>query len=272
MDLGSPEALTASGWATVTTGESGAIVLRSADGSRYAKFVNADQQGVLQAERDRVHWASGNGIPTAQVLDWAASGEWSCLLTSAVPGVSADRLPAASLWQAWPSITATLRQLHALPAEDCPFDRGLSEMFALADDVVVRGTTNPQFLPAEVRHVPAPEVLRRLRSERQERLVEEDADRVVCHGDLCLPNVMVDPATHVVTGLIDLGRLGRADRYADIALLLANSRGTWTDETQAIAADKLFADGYSITLNAERRQFYLCLDALTWSTPHDRLR
>jgi len=32
-------------------------------------------------------------------------------------------------------------------------------------------------------------------------------------------------------------------------LLLANSRGTWTDETQAIAADELFADGYGITLN-----------------------
>lgn len=254
----------------MTSGDSGAIVLRSADGSRYAKFVPTKQHSVLEAERDRLCWASGNGIPTAQVLDWATSNEWACLLTSAVPGVPADQLPAAALWQAWPSITTTLRQLHSLPTGDCPFDRGLSEMFARAGDVVGRGATNPQFLPAEVRHIPATEVLRQLRSEEQQRLVEEEADLVVCHGDLCLPNVIVDPATHLVTGLIDLGRLGRADRYADIALLLANSRGTWNDETQATAADDVFADGYGITLNTARRQFYLCLDALTWSTSADR--
>lgn len=271
VDLGSPDTLTASGWALVTTGESGAIVLRSADGSRYAKFVTVEQQGVLQAERDRVHWATANGVPTAQVLDFATNSEWACLLTSAVPGVPADRLPATALWQSWPSVTSALRRLHSLPTDDCPFDRGLSQMFAVADDIVGRGVTNPQFLPAAVRHVPATEVLQQLRSEQQQRLVEEEADLVVCHGDLCLPNVIVDPATHVVTGLIDLGRLGRADRYVDIALLLANSRGTWTDETQAIAADNLFADGYGITLDATRRQFYLCLDGLTWSHSPDRL-
>jgi len=250
----------------VTTGEYGAVVLRSVDGSRYAKFVTAEQQGVLQAERDRLQWARANGIPTAELLDWSTNNEWACLLTSTVHGVLANRLPADGLWQAWPSITTILQQLHALPADDCPFVRGLSEMFALAEDVVARGAVNPQFLPREVRHLPPAELLTQLRSEQQERLVEEEADLVVCHGDLCLPNVMVDPATRCVTGLIDLGRLGRADRYADIALLLGNSRGTWTDERQAIAADNLFADDYGITLSPGRRQFYLCLDALTWPT------
>ncbi|WP_436977121.1 phosphotransferase, partial [Shigella flexneri] len=30
---------------------------------------------------------------------------------------------------------------------------------------------------------------------------------VVCHGDPCMPNFMVDPKTLQCTGLIDLGRL-----------------------------------------------------------------
>lgn len=248
----------------MTTGESGAVVLRSMDGARYAKFVAAEQQGVLQAERDRLDWAAANDIPTAQVLDWATSSEWACLLTSTVRGVSADRLSPRALWQCWPSITTSLRRLHSLPAAECPLSRGLAEMFTIAEDVVSRGAVNPQFLPAEVRQLPAVELLGQLRGELPQRLVEEEADLVVCHGDLCLPNVVIDPATHRVTGLIDLGRLGRADRYADIALLLGNSRGTWADETQAIAADNVFADGYGISLSRDRQHFYLCLDALTW--------
>lgn len=264
MDLRSPAALRADGWAQVTTGESGAVVLRSVDGSRYAKFVAAEQQAVLEAERERIDWACRHDIATTRALDWITNGEWACLLTSAVPGVSADGLSPAELWTAWPSITTTLRRLHELPAEDCPFNRGLAEMFVMAEHVVSRGRANAQFLPVEFRHTPPAELLDQLRSELQQRVAEEQADLVVCHGDLCLPNIIIDPATHSVTGVIDLGRLGGADRYADVALLLANSRGTWVDEGQAVAADNLFADTYGITLSPTRRQFYLCLDALTW--------
>lgn len=87
---------------------------------------------------------------------------------------------------------------------------------------------------------------------------------MVCHGDLCLPNVLVDPATVQVTGLIDLDRLGRADPYVDIALLLANARGTWPDETTARQADAAFAARYGIILDPDRRDFHLRLDPLTW--------
>jgi len=266
MNLTSPSALTGGGWERVTTGQSGAIVLRSADGSRYAKFMPADERGALEAERDRMDWALDHDVPTAEVIDWATSSEWACLLTSTLPGVPADRLSPSDLWQAWPSITASLRRLHDLPTDDCPFDRGLTAMSAIADDVVARGAVNAEFLPVDVRQRPAADLLKELADELPHRLVEEQADLVVCHGDLCLPNLLIDPASHAVTGFIDLGRLGRADRYADIALLLANSRGTWTDEQQAAVADALFADAYGITLSPDRRQFYLCLDALTWDT------
>jgi streptomycin 3"-kinase len=58
--------------------------------------------------------------------------------------------------------------------------------------------------------------------------------------------------------------LGRADRYADLALLLANSRETWPDEDHATAADEAFARDYGVTLDADRQRFYLHLDPLTW--------
>ena len=87
---------------------------------------------------------------------------------------------------------------------------------------------------------------------------------VVCHGDLCLPNIVLDPRTLDVSGFIDLGRLGLADRYADLSLLLANARETWTDEKEARAADTAFAERYGITLDHDRLRFYLHLDPLTW--------
>ncbi|MDQ1698406.1 MAG: streptomycin 3''-kinase [Frankiaceae bacterium] len=252
------------GWEPVTTGQSGAAVFRSTDGSRYLKRVGIEQQAVLERERDRIDWARAHGVPTAEVLDWSAGADGADLVTSRIEGVSADRLSATSLSNAWPSIVETVRRLHALPVDKCPFTHNLRDLFAMAEDVVRRGAVNPPFLPIEIRQAPPAEILARLAAELEHRLAQEAVDTVVCHGDLCLANIIIDPETGSVSGLIDLGRLGRADRYVDIALLLSNSRGTWSDEGQARDADAIFADGYGVTLDHDRQRFYRHLDPLTW--------
>ncbi|MGO4757922.1 phosphotransferase, partial [Streptomyces sp. 2MCAF27] len=137
-------------------------------------------------------------------------------------------------------------------------------MVAVASDVVARDAVNPEFLPVEQQHTPAAELLTRVTRQVPRRREQEAADMVVCHGDLCLPNIILDPRTLDVSGFIDLGRLGLADRYADLALLLANARETWTDEEQARAADVAFAEQYGIALDHDRLRFYLHLDPLTW--------
>ncbi|MER7703611.1 hypothetical protein ABTX81_12005 [Kitasatospora sp. NPDC097605] len=83
-------------------------------------------------------------------------------------------------------------------------------------------------------------------------------------GDLCLPSIVLDPRSLDVSGSVDLGRLGQADRHADLALLLANARETWTNELQAQAADTAFAESYGLVLDHDRLRFYLHLDPLTW--------
>ncbi len=67
-----------------------------------------------------------------------------------------------------------------------------------------------------------------------------------------------------MSGFIDLGRLGSADRHADLALLLANARETWPNEERARAADMAFAERYGIALDHDRLRFRLHLDPLTW--------
>lgn len=251
-------------WSPVTTGESGAAVFRNADGTRYAKCVPAAETAVLTAEHDRVAWLAEQGVPGPRVLDRHSGEAGALLVTSAVPGVSADRLSAVDLSAAWGYIADAVRGLHGLPAPRCPFDRGLDMMVALARDVVGRNAVNPEFLPVEQQHTPPEELLARLEPEVARRRAQEASDTVVCHGDLCLPNIVVDPETLRVSGFIDLGRLGSADRYADLALLLANARETWEDEEQALAADTLFAARYGLVPDRDRLDFYLHLDPLTW--------
>ncbi|NLU68224.1 APH(3'') family aminoglycoside O-phosphotransferase [Streptomyces sp. HNM0574] len=251
-------------WLPVTAGESGAYVYRGTDGSRYAKCVPPAAVSQLSAERDRIAWLNGQGLPGARVLDWRSGDRGACLLTSTVPGVPADQLPAEELWSAWRHIADAVRRLHELSILDCPFSRGLDSMAALAHDVVARDAVHPEFLPPEQRHTPPAELLARLTGRLDRVRQQEPADTVVCHGDLCLPNIILDPTTLHVTGFIDLGRLGLADRHADLALLLTNARETWPDESRARAADSALTEHYGTPLDPDRLRFYLDLDPLTW--------
>ncbi|AIV38760.1 3'-kinase [Streptomyces sp. CCM_MD2014] len=251
-------------WVPVTAGESGAAVFRSADATRYAKCVPAANAADLKAECDRTAWLSGQGVPGPRVLDWQSGDAGACLVTSAVSGTPADQVPAEELRVAWERIADAVRRLHEAPVVRCPFRRDLDAMVALARDVVTRDAVNPEFLPVEQQQTPTAELLDRLTRQVPSRREQEAADTVVCHGDLCLPNIILDPQTLDVSGFIDLGRLGLADRHADLALLLANARETWTDEEQARAADMAFAERYGIALDHDRLRFYLHLDPLTW--------
>lgn len=251
-------------WLPVAAGESGASVFRTADAARYAKCVPAADAAGLAAERDRIAWCGDHGIPGPRVADWAANDVGACLVTSAVPGIPADRVSAEDLSAAWDRVADAVRRLHEVPASECPFSRGLDTMVTLARDVVARDAVNPEFLPPEQEHVPTAELLAHITAQLPTRRAQEPADTVVCHGDLCLPNIVLDPRTWDVSGFVDLGRLGTADRYADLALLLANSRETWPDEDRARTADAAFAERYGIALDHDRLRFYLSLDPLTW--------
>ncbi len=137
-------------------------------------------------------------------------------------------------------------------------------MMRLAHATVAEDRVVVEFLPVALQGTPPAQIIEQIETELPVRLAQERAQLVVCHGDLCLPNILVDPATGQVTGLIDLGRLGTADPYGDIALLLATARETWTDDVMARRADQEFAEIYGTELDPERQDFYLRLDPLTW--------
>ena len=65
-----------------------------------------------------------------------------------------------------------------------------------------------------------------------------------------------------VEGFIDLGRLGLADRHADLALVFANTADTFPGFAEDASAG--LAAGYPAAIDEDRLRFYLALDPLTW--------
>ena len=137
-------------------------------------------------------------------------------------------------------------------------------MMLLARTSVAEGRVVVRFLPEALQRTPPTQILEQIEAELPAHVARERAQLVVCHGDLCLPNILVDPDTSQVKALIDLGRVGTADPYGDIALLLATARETWSDEAMARSAEEEFAEIYGIELDPERQDFYRRLDPLTW--------
>ena len=241
-------------WALVDIGESDATVYRRGD--VFAKCCGESGVADLAAERERIAWLAGTGIPGATVVDWLeAPGDGACLLTSAVPGVPGDALSPSVHGAAMRSFGSALRELHGLA--DCPFDRPLAAVIATAADVVRRGAVNPAFLTDEWRLSKPSELLDQVVAESP--YVDSVLEPVVCHGDACLPNVFFDPRTLEVTGWIDLGRLGVADRYSDLALATIQLHDEWS------ADPARFLDAYGLPEPDSRRlQFFRLLDPLTW--------
>lgn len=195
-----------------------------ADGPAFVKWNPGDSGESLVDEARRLDWLLGR-FPAPRVLAYGLddTGEW--LATAAIDGVSAVAEP----WRERPVAAARamgegLRRLHdGLDPDDCPFDWSLDARLA---DAARRGLGAA--LP------PEPTI---------DRLV-------VCHGDPCAPNTLIDPSGGFAA-IVDVGRLGVADRWADLAV------ASWSLEWNFGAGfEGDFFDGYGIAPDPERIAFY----------------
>lgn len=252
-------------WIPVTHGMSGAATYRLA--GREPLFVklarvseHPDARSGVLGEARRLEWLTAAGFPSAKLVDCGESSDgvqW--LVMTAVPGrVGSDPWPADQRMRVIEAIAEMSRALHALPASDCPFDRTLDVTLGTARRALDEGLLDRPVEELEEweRELDRPGVLADL--ERQRPAVE---DVVVCHGDYCLPNVLVDPESFEPTGLIDVGRLGRADRYADLALMSRSIRGDLNPQYGAEHVDRFLA-AYGADPDDPRLDYYGRLDWL----------
>jgi kanamycin kinase len=217
---------------------------------RYLKVAVASRFPRLLEEGARMRWARPH-LPVPEVLDCGSDGQVDWLVTGALPG----RPVSDELLQAEPErlvvlLAQGLRRFHAAPVEGCPFDFTVDRAIAHAKARVRAGLVDPEqdFHPEHAHLSPngALAALRRLRPSVAAH------DLVVCHGDYCPPNVLVSGTG--VSGFVDVGELGVADRWWDLAI--ATWSVTWN---LGPGWEALFLRAYGVDRDGDRVAFYRLL-------------
>lgn len=165
--------------------------------SRYVKWLPRGVDAIvpeLAVEADRLRWAHPH-TPVPEVLELDGDDGATWMVTRALPGTSAvdERWRHGDPTAAVRAVGTGLRAMHdALPVDDCPFDWSPASRLA---------HLQPRFEHLRDRLADAPPI----------------DQLVVCHGDACAPNTVVGDDGRWV-GHVDLGSLGVADRWADLAV------------------------------------------------------
>jgi aminoglycoside phosphotransferase len=215
---------------------------------RYLKCRPSAAAVPLRDEAARMRWARAAGLPAPQVLAACISGQTEWLLTEGLSGRDATseelRADPAELV---PLLASGLRQIHATPTADCPFSNRIDQALGIARQRVTSGLVGPADLHEEFSHLTHAAALAEL-----DRLRPGTEDLVVCHGDYCLPNVMITGGK--VSGFLDLGELCVADRWRDLAV--ATWSVTWN---LGPGFEDLFLNSYGIARDERAQAFYRLL-------------
>lgn len=215
---------------------------------RFLKMAPADWLPALDHEADRMRWAV-DYLPVPLVIRQGSDGQVSWLITRGLPGRDAtDPAWAEDPERLVRTLAGGLRAFHGAPVESCPFDFRLERALAGARCRLDQGHIRPDddFHP-EFRHLSAQEAVEHL-----ERTRPESEGLVVCHGDYCLPNVLIE--SDAASGFVDLGELGVADRWWDLAV--ATWSVTWN---LGPGYEDLFLEEYGVEWDYARVAFYRLL-------------
>jgi kanamycin kinase len=215
---------------------------------RFIKWVPAGSGLDLAAEADRMSWAGAfHPVPLPLARGSDPAGSW--LVTAALPGDSA----VSPRWRDDPATAVTaigegLRALHeALPVETCPFSWSAGDRLADARQQAAHHRLDPRTWHS---------AHQALGVDRALGLAADipPADRlVVAHGDACAPNTLIG-ADGRWSGHVDLGLLGTADRWADLAV------ATWSTEwNYGPGWERLLLDAYGVRPDPERTRYYRLL-------------
>ncbi|MEV4117146.1 APH(3') family aminoglycoside O-phosphotransferase [Nonomuraea sp. NPDC049695] len=226
-------------WSDGHEGMSGHVMrVTSASGVFYVK-----QGPVAAAEHERLRWLKR----WARVPDVVAfDGDTLVLADVAAPSLESAAPPNIGT-----IMGQVLSDLHAITIGECPFDERLDVRLARAAERVRAGLVDPDDFDDDHRGLSPRQVHDRLIAERP--AVE---DLVVAHGDYTPGNVLLPQDGDPV--VIDVGGLGVADRYLDLAIAVRDLG----DDFGPAAVDDFFAAYGLDTLDEQRLHYFRLLDEM----------
>ncbi|WP_433656525.1 phosphotransferase [Nocardia sp. CA-128927] len=197
------------------------------------------------AEHERLNWLCDRGIRLPEIV--AFDGDVLVLADAEASSLAARDDTGSGETSVGAVMGALLRRLHSIPVAECPFDGRLDAVLAQARRQVIEGLVDLDDFEEENRDLGPQDVLTRLLAERPDH-----EDLVVAHGDFTPPNVLEGAI------LLDVGALGVADRYRDLALAVRDLRDDF-DEDEV----NVFFAAYGLTEPDHRRlEYYRLLDEL----------
>lgn len=232
----------------------------------FSKYVLKIQKHTCETdnERDIAAWLNG-GIPVPEILEYCVENETAYTLMTRVKG----KMLCDEEFLCHPSkmirhVSEGIKLLWNVNVDDCPLkvsrlderlkqarwnvENGMVDMENVEPDTFgPNGFSNPE------------ELLVWLEKNRPQE------DIVLTHGDFCLPNVFID--NDRISGFIDLGKMGPADRWQDLAIVLRslehNFSGKYNNGKPYFEFEpQMLLDELGIKMDKEKNRYYMLLDEL----------
>jgi kanamycin kinase/aminoglycoside 3'-phosphotransferase-3 len=214
-------------------------------------------------ERRLLEWLDGK-LPVPKIIEADTQDGYSFLLMTRLPGEMA--CSDGSLQNMDDTVKALangLKMLWEVDITNCPCLNNVPEKliqarFNIDNNLVDMDDFNPETFTTEG-FKDVPDLFDYL---DRNRPIE---DLVFSHGDFCLPNVFV--SGNDVTGFIDWGNGGIADRWQDIALCVRSLHHNCTedalyDENEYLRYKGLLFQELGIEPNEEKIRYFILLDEL----------
>ena len=206
-------------------------------------------------------WLDGR-LPVPEIIEHEVHDGISYLLMTRIKGqMACDPYFMERPQELYGHLAESIRKLWSIDISDCPVDRNIGAELREAEYRVENGLVNMSLCEPETfgkgGFRDPQDLLKWLEDNKPE------SDPVLSHGDLCLPNIFVN--YNKISGLIDTGDMGTADRWRDLSLcyrsLKHNADGTFGMRYEGIEPNMLFYE-LGITPDREKLRYYLLLDEL----------
>lgn len=195
----------------VTIGRSGMQVFRVRDGYLKIALHSVRTEDTLLGEKERLRWLQGK-LPVPQVYAYGKTAQVEYLYLSEIQGIMACDPYFQSNKPLLISLLAdALHMVHAVTAQNCPFQQVLQQRLEEVEHRIATGQIDEVKFSGYFPELSLQEWYERVKQDRP-----PVDDLVFTHGDFCLPNILIDPEKKRISGLIDWGRAGVADRHEDL--------------------------------------------------------
>lgn len=212
-------------WRRITIGqsESKTYLLIGTSFNLYLKIQSLTAVESLLNEKERLKWLQGK-LLVPEVVYYGQDDSNEYLLLTEIEGMNAsEKSFEMMLPQLMKQLAYGLRTVHEIEFASCPFNQRLDSKIKEAEKRVENNLVDEEDFDQHRQGLKADDLFNELISKKP---ITEDL--VFTHGDYCLPNIIINNGK--VSGFIDWGRAGVADRYQDLALAIRSIKYNFGNE------------------------------------------